>query len=670
MVKFLAAARRVALDILTSGTFDQYQIEKRSRIIFQNAATLAGAAFIGLFGFINIFAGNWTLVVVDAIISSVIVGNFLFIRLSKNFAAGGWIDVSLIFFYFLYLLWSGGEENSGYLWSMIYPLIAIFLLGGPKGTVMSLSYGACAAAILFVPAIGGAHFSFQYGVRIIGTFIFIWLFGIVYENVRSATQRRLTESNADLVLVTGELSAEKKQTDNIMHNVQEGIFVLDRSFRIGNAYSAHLENIFEKKELGGLFLADVLTGMLDDKDLKATRDYFDVFYSDKVNHELLSEINPLAEVRCEYFLPDGSTREKWLRFAFARITDAEGGEALLGVVRDASGEVLLRRRLEQETREHRRIMESLFQIIHVDPGMMKEFIADTEEELEAVNALLKEEGVDIKVILVALFQSVHAVKGNALILGLNEFGFRVHDFEDRVKERLDGGCEWRDLLKLTLGLGELRKELEELKQLIGKILAFQVSSKDMGLGDASLLEHSIVRLAAREAERKDRTVSVGMSGFDSFKVPDRHRKLVKDSLVQLVRNSLAHGFEAPTDREKVGKEAAGRISVSIEREGGKYTLRYRDDGRGLDLDKIRQKAACMPEHAGRELEPNDLVKLIFQPGFSTTEVADMASGRGVGMSLIKQRVEEAGGRIAIKSSAGKFFELAITLPLPENAAVA
>ncbi|MFA6507777.1 MAG: ATP-binding protein, partial [Treponemataceae bacterium] len=366
---------------------------------------------------------------------------------------------------------------------------------------------------------------------------------------------------------------------------------------------------------------------------------------------------------------DGTTAFKRLRFAFTRVASFASPFPILGVVSDVTEEYELQKRLAAEEKEHRREMEGLFQVVHVDPIMMREFIADTESELESINELMRIEGASGKEVLETLFQSAHAIKGNAALLGLAEFSAKVHQFEDKVKEKLEMGHEWRDLLQLTLGLAEIARELESLKALIEKVLNFQTDTKSAGLADSSLLRYSIEKLIHRESSRTSIPAGVDFEGFGRRTVPDEYRKLVKDILIQFIRNSFAHGFEPSAERLAAGKSAEGRISLVMQWGPDSLTIKYMDDGQGLNARAIREKAKTIPEFAENadSLDANALAKLIFRPGFSTASGTDLSAGRGVGMALVRRRVSEAGGKLTVKSSPGKYLEFAITLPMPLSA---
>lgn len=656
-------------NLLTAGTGTEFNLDRRSRIIFLNAVTMAGGVMIALFSVIGFFSGNLRLAEACAIAALVVFANFSFIRRTKRFTAGAVVDCAVIFLFYYYLVLTGGESGSGVLWIMTYPLITLFLLGPVGGTIISGLFLIAVAVALFLPSLNVSRFPALYSARVVGTFFFIWVFALIYELVRRASQEKLQAVNARLTKVTDELVAEKKQSDDILSNVREGIFLLSRELRIGEAYSAHLESIFEGGALAGKDFLGLVASTLAERERAGVADYFDLLVSGTVNEDLIAEINPLSDATLTLTTPEGATVSKRLRFAFTRIASLASPYPILAVVSDVTEEYELQRRLTEEEAEHRREMEGLFQVVHVDPVMMREFIADTESELETVNDLMRSENPSRTEVLQALYQSAHAIKGNAALLGLNRFSEKVHDFEEAIKEKLQAGHEWRDLLEFTLSLAAITRELETLKALIDQILRFQTETKSASLADSSLLRYSIEKIVRRESSRTGVLATVSFDGFGRKSIPDEYRKLVKDILIQLIRNSFAHGLESPELRRAAGKAEEGRLSLSVEWGSDTLTLRYSDDGRGLNFEKIRQKARSLEEFAGiaDSLGPGDLVKLLFRPGFSTAESLDLSAGRGVGMALVKTRVNKAGGRIAVKSAPGKYLEFAITLPFPQSA---
>ena len=141
---------------------------------------------------------------------------------------------------------------------------------------------------------------------------------------------------------------------------------------------------------------------------------------------------------------------------------------------------------------------------------------------------------------------------------------------------------------------------------------------------------------------------------------------IKDPLTHLVRNSVDHGIELPKDRVKWGKDPTGRLILRAFHEGGQVNIEISDDGAGLNVERIYQKAIerglITAEQAARMSE-REIFNLIFLPGFSTAEKVTNVSGRGVGMDVVKTNVEKIGGTVDVQSTLGKGTTVRVKIPL-------
>ncbi len=137
-----------------------------------------------------------------------------------------------------------------------------------------------------------------------------------------------------------------------------------------------------------------------------------------------------------------------------------------------------------------------------------------------------------------------------------------------------------------------------------------------------------------------------------------------DPLRHMIRNSIDHGIESKEEREKSGKPAKGKIKINAYHQGGEVIIEISDDGKGLDVDRIRKKAIENGLISENELiSKEDTYALIFEAGFSTKEEVTELSGRGVGMDVVKTNIEELRGKIEIESEQGKYTIFKIRLPL-------
>ncbi|MBS2038765.1 chemotaxis protein CheA [bacterium] len=141
---------------------------------------------------------------------------------------------------------------------------------------------------------------------------------------------------------------------------------------------------------------------------------------------------------------------------------------------------------------------------------------------------------------------------------------------------------------------------------------------------------------------------------------------VKDPLTHILRNSIDHGLEQPQVRTARGKSARGHIHIRAYHEGGQVTIEINDDGAGVNLERVREKAVSQGLVSAQEaqrMSERDALQLLFQPGFSTAATITNLSGRGVGMDVVRTSVEKIGGSVDLTTEPGKGTQVKLRLPL-------
>lgn len=172
----------------------------------------------------------------------------------------------------------------------------------------------------------------------------------------------------------------------------------------------------------------------------------------------------------------------------------------------------------------------------------------------------------------------------------------------------------------------------------------------------------VVRDLARSLKKE---ISLELIGEDT----DLDKNLVEalaDPLVHLVRNSVDHGIEMPDVREAAGKPRTGKVTLAAEQEGDHILLSITDDGAGMDPDKLREMAVekgMYDEDTASRLTDAECFNIILMPGFSTKEVISDVSGRGVGMDVVKTKINQLNGTVDIHSQLGEGSRLEIKVPL-------
>jgi len=173
------------------------------------------------------------------------------------------------------------------------------------------------------------------------------------------------------------------------------------------------------------------------------------------------------------------------------------------------------------------------------------------------------------------------------------------------------------------------------------------------------------RIVRDLSQSLDRRVRLEVEGQDT-ELDKSLLEAIKDPLTHAVRNSLDHGIEPASVREAAGKDPEGTLKLRAVQEGSHVLIEVSDDGAGIAVDKVRQKAierGLITAERAAHLPERELLQLIFLPGFSTAAAVTNVSGRGVGMDVVRTNVEKIGGKVEIDSRAGKGTTLRLRIPL-------
>jgi two-component system, chemotaxis family, sensor kinase CheA len=207
--------------------------------------------------------------------------------------------------------------------------------------------------------------------------------------------------------------------------------------------------------------------------------------------------------------------------------------------------------------------------------------------------------------------------------------------------------------RLVQVLDEVVHHTRELKDSVMSMRAQQVNA----------VFQRMPRLVRELATKTAKKVRLEISG-ETTEVDRSIIERLGDPLTHIIRNSIDHGIETPADRLDAGKAEEGTIRLSAEHRGSRIVIEIRDDGAGINSDRVlnkaRERGLVSPEAALSEDEINNL---IFLPGFSTAEKISDISGRGVGMDVVRRNIQDVGGRISLRSDRGRGMTIQLALPL-------
>ncbi|MBI3547079.1 MAG: chemotaxis protein CheA [Gammaproteobacteria bacterium] len=210
-----------------------------------------------------------------------------------------------------------------------------------------------------------------------------------------------------------------------------------------------------------------------------------------------------------------------------------------------------------------------------------------------------------------------------------------------------------NLPKLFIGLAQLERNTRELQESVMRIRMLPLS----------FAFNRFPRMVRDMSEKLGKQVELYISG-EQTELDKTVIERINDPLVHLVRNCLDHGIESPAERIAAGKSAVGKIELKAYQKGGNVVIEIRDDGHGLQHERIFAKAVerglINPE---AKLSPEEIAEIIFLPGFSTAETVSDISGRGVGMDIVRNNIRGLGGNVEIASHSGTGICFTVRLPL-------
>ncbi len=189
--------------------------------------------------------------------------------------------------------------------------------------------------------------------------------------------------------------------------------------------------------------------------------------------------------------------------------------------------------------------------------------------------------------------------------------------------------------------------------------------KDIRLLPLATVFHMIPRMVRDIAKEKGKEIELSVSGSET----NADKKIIeeiKTPLIHIIRNAIDHGIETPNERIAAGKDPSGKIALSSRHSENKIIIEIQDDGRGVNLEKIRQKAinqGLLTFDEINTMSDEQIMNLIFWPGFSTEDMVTDISGRGIGLDIVQTKISQLSGKVKVQSVLGQGAKVVIELPV-------
>lgn len=498
--------------------------------------------------------------------------------------------------------------------------------------------------------------------------------------------------SSDINSAMEDLQNHADQMDTIVNNINSGICFIGNDYKIESGYNDSFVSIFGDKDYLGDTIMNIVFGILDSNTKTSIADYLELCFTNKTaSASMLNDANPVKEFEFVQVV-DGSVIHKIITSSISIIknTDKEV-EKIMFIFDDITSENELRKELEKRDQEYKKRYSIMVALFGNDKKVIRRFISGLEEDVESLSLKIKalKQNENNSNTISDILGTVHSIKGEAFALGFEKLSKIASDFEaffKKIKDEILGLESNLEIIGFYEKLNNEKKEFDKTIKVLEEFLAEDEErnssnkepSSDLDLS-GSVAKHLEYENVSVDSLRKELELINNTSAKETGKqavftlnssvnsIDGKKYKLLKELFLHLLRNSLAHGIETPAERLQAGKDSTGHITLDILKAENNLVLEYTDDGSGFDIEKIKKRAienSVVSEEEILKMGSMDILKIVFNDGFSTSDSTDMVSGVGVGMSVVKKNVFKGlKGKLSLTNKPGKGIRLIITIPV-------
>ena len=498
-------------------------------------------------------------------------------------------------------------------------------------------------------------------------------YGVIEKN-NEELEEIVTERTQQAVDAKNKAENSEKEVSNLLNNMAQSVFSIERSGIIIPPVSQFSQSIFgqsiEGKNVFDIVYKDFIKGSENFEQVVFAINV--IMGADILQYDMICHLLPT-----KVLIKNNENEIRSLKIIYSPILENEEVVKIMFVVEDITDF----EKLEKEAKENQELSEikvkRLQEIISNEKHRFMFFLKDVYSNYELIDNSIENEDWD------KVFRSVHTLKGNAREFNLSGLSSELHLIENdiikknnikevcaQIKEKVNN---YITLSKEIYGddiSNELKNsnsntvEIEKKKFLDGidKIKSIAISSGKEDIlriiktfefekfNDILLGLQSIVKKIANSLNKK---ISLSIEGHDIY-LDLRKTSMLKDSIMHIVQNSCDHGIENEGD-----------IKIDLLERDDEIEIKISDNGRGIDHLKVREKAierGVLTLKESDELNDEDALNLILIPGFSTKDIATEFSGRGVGLDVVSTNVKKMGGNLIVSSTVGEgtTFEIKIS----------
>ena len=532
------------------------------------------------------------------------------------------------------------------------------------------------------------------------------LFLVIGKDITEIThhQKELKKINANLEKMVEERTAKLREKTqdiaNMLQNMKQGIFTILPNKTIHKEYSHYLEEIFKDHNIVG---KNALNFLFRDSNLGSDQmNQMESSLSNILEQNIMTfQIN--EDIFVKEFQRSIDNQKRYMELDWNPIVDEnEDVVKVLVNVKD----VTEFKQLQLDIGAKKRELEIIGEILHITTKKFLSFTKNALKYLDENKKIIEENESLNPTVIPKLFRNMHTIKGNARTYELKNLTDVIHKVENRYDELRKSKTDW-DQEILLFDIEEAREAINEYQSLCQeKLLDVQETETPPEINHFKKLYKAYFHQLKLKNKEKNfykeaeklfhhynsekfsdiiKDISKGLKGMaKDLKKPSpkiilntSHLRIfksfvpaLKDALVHCFRNSFDHGFEDIEERVNLGKPPQGCIYIDVKYDKAFAYIQFHDDGRGLDLPKIRehgiQKNLIIENNVYSD---EDLAQLIFHSGLSTAKKVSTISGRGIGMDAIFGLLTKKGGSIKLnfvskKSKKGtRPFEIVIKIPI-------
>jgi signal transduction histidine kinase len=529
-----------------------------------------------------------------------------------------------------------------------------------------------------------------------------------FETMR-ATIKKYTDHLQDLI------DEKMQQVNDILNNIDQGLFTINLDGTVNKEYSARANEILKVNDIASHNINQLLRL---DSNQKSSFDEWLKLVKTKHASQRWQKLTKLAPVQELELLQNESNSQQFVAISYQKIFDKAGSlSKIMILAMDETEKRLKDLQMAAERQQHENEVKAILGIANTPPEEIAEFTEDTKERLRELHKEIKvhlegvikqrdnyPDGPEYEVSkeqIDAMFRHIHTIKGNAGSYGFELMSIFAHKAEDMLEElrqpvkmrrgdslgiiaeymvKMDEAMEdIHQKIKLVFGRDdEITVRIPEHRVLKIQEMCSELTSKTseqtfkplvlecmmLTWKPMKTLTRKYLKIIQKAVRRQNKNIEFEVLN-EAVLYPTDELVPIDDALIHMIRNAVDHGIEEPEVREEMNK-GVGRIRFEYTKTDKQRVIKITDDGRGIDTEKLVEKSiqkGIIKVDDVPKMSEKDKLMLMFHAGISTAETITDTSGRGIGMNVVKEKIESLSGRIDIETRVGKGTTFTIILPV-------